>query len=686
MRMRNLISTAAICAATATLSGSAAAAAATATWKSNAEGNMSVAANWVDGYVPQDGDTLDFSALSGSSNKTVTEDFNDGRGFETVIAPTYLYMGESPNDGHVGWKLKHLTYSSGEAFCVGSAARLQVEGRIALTGSSTYFFNTVGSTTVVAGEIANQGGSNTIVYWPNANAIVRAGKLVHEGTSFCRLTCSRDDDTAVHYVVGAGGIGFGGTSASGKYWYCDSGSKRRTVRIDPVADYCIAANPSRPDNMAISMDGTSGVSLYFGTSDADDPSVARTVTFNGGLGGYQATDNVIFDGIGNVVFTSTKDDGNRFPGTIQVKDSVKFILRDTATTARGAMAFAAGTTLKVEQTGATGTVELGGELALAANSTLEFVLAENSAAPALKVAALTMPASGKVRVKVSGIARGGSATLIDNLPAGTTANQFEFAVKPYEVASLTVRDGKLMVEKGKGTMSIICGGAKPAPVSTKLLFAGDSTLDDHGRVVNPYASWGTALESLMKSGCRVDNYAKSGASTRSFRADGYWSSLLAAIRPGDFVGIQFGHNDQKSDDKARFAASDGLFRVNVRQFVADVRALGGKPILLSPIVRCTFDEGGVLREIPYNGICLSEYATAMHELSSELGVDFVDMNTLTRDLLVRSGKDESAKFFAASAGMSNDYSHPISAGANAFAGLFVKNVKDRGLEVAALFA
>jgi hypothetical protein len=102
-------------------------------------------------------------------------------------------------------------------------------------------------------------------------------------------------------------------------------------------------------------------------------------------------------------------------------------------------------------------------------------------------------------------------------------------------------------------------------------------------------------------------------------------------------------------------------------------------------VRGTFDGDGNLYEAPNNGIYLSEYATAMRELSVELGADFVDMNALTHDLLVELGKEESAKLFAASAWKSGDYTHPIPAGADAFARLFVKNVKDRGLEVAALF-
>ena len=337
MSMRRLIAGAAVAVSVALPMSTSAA---TAVWAGDVAGSVDDETKWVNGYKPQAGDTLDFSVLSGSF-KQIIEDFNDERRFETVIAPAYLYMGEKLEDGHVGWRLKYLTYSSGADFRVGSSGRLHVDGSITLTGSSTYFFYMFGSTTVVAGEIVNQGQSNYLVRHPNANA--------------------------------------------------------------------------------------------------------------------------------------------------------------------------------------------------------------------------------------------------------------------------------------------------------------------------------------------------------SFRANGYWSSLLAAIRSGDFVGIQFGHNDQKAG--SNFAAPDGLFRDNVRQFVADVRALGGKPILLSPIVRGTFDGDGNLYEDQLdNGPRLSQYATAMRELSVELGTDFVDMNALTHDLLVELGKAESAKLFAASAGKSGDYTHPIPAGADAFARLFVKNVKDRGLEVAALFS
>jgi DNA sulfur modification protein DndE len=242
-------------------------------------------------------------------------------------------------------------------------------------------------------------------------------------------------------------------------------------------------------------------------------------------------------------------------------------------------------------------------------------------------------------------------------------------------------------------ISAVCWAA-PA-----FLLAGDSTLDDYGRKPRPpYASWGTELEKSMKSGCKVANYAKSGASTKSFIEAGHWAKLIAAVRPGDFVGIQFGHNDQKCSSKfyleKRFAPPDGLFRENVRKFVSEIRAKGGKPVLMSPIVRGTFGKDGKLVDAPNKrGISLQSYRTAMRELSDELKTDYVDMNQMTRDLLNKVGKDESMKFFVISTGLikskdgepSKDITHPIQAGASAFAKLFIDDVKARKLEIAEMF-
>ena len=255
-----------------------------------------------------------------------------------------------------------------------------------------------------------------------------------------------------------------------------------------------------------------------------------------------------------------------------------------------------------------------------------------------------------------------------------------------------------------GIAAVVLAAALVAGAQT-LFFAGDSTLDDSGLSLGgkmrfPYQSWGTTLQESMKDGCKVANYARSGASTKSFVASGMWAKLIAGVKPGDFVAIQFGHNDQKRStefyQKERWADPKGLFREIVRDWVKDIRAKGASPILLSPICRGTFDKTGkrlVDSEHKSDGVCLRSYRDAMRELSAELGCDFVDMNTLTWKLLESLGKDESMKFFVISTGVvkgkdgepAKDVTHPIKAGAEAFAKLFIEDVTARNLAVAKMF-
>lgn len=103
----------------------------------------------------------------------------------------------------------------------------------------------------------------------------------------------------------------------------------------------------------------------------------------------------------------------------------------------------------------------------------------------------------------------------------------------------------------------------PLMLAATLYLAGDSTLDDYGFKRHPRCSWGTYMEQFMRPGCYVANFAKSGHSTRSFEASGHWAKLMASVVSGDFVVMQFGHNDQKRTTEfyreKRWAAPDGLY-------------------------------------------------------------------------------------------------------------------------------
>ena len=252
----------------------------------------------------------------------------------------------------------------------------------------------------------------------------------------------------------------------------------------------------------------------------------------------------------------------------------------------------------------------------------------------------------------------------------------------------------------EGTVFPARVAATPVAQEAKLFFAGDSTLDDYGRRHRPpYASWGTELESHMRKPHVVVNFASSGESTKSFINNGHWKRLLESVRKGDFVAIQFGHNDQKwctpFYQEKRFCNPKGTYRDNLRKMVADVRAKGATPLLLTPIVRGNFDKEGkrLVDGKDSRGISLASYAESVLAVGRELKVDVVDMNKLTHELLEQIGMDAAMKFYVISSGLaagkdgesSKDVTHPAAAGAEAFARLFMEDVARRKLSVSALF-
>ena len=121
--------------------------------------------------------------------------------------------------------------------------------------------------------------------------------------------------------------------------------------------------------------------------------------------------------------------------------------------------------------------------------------------------------------------------------------------------------------------------ASSTVLAATLHLAGDSTLDDCG-FKYPYRSWGREVETYLKSGNAIANLAKSGHSTKSFDASGYWAKLIAEVKSGDFVVMQFGHNDQKRSTQFylenRWAAPDGLYKDILRRWVGEVRENGAR--------------------------------------------------------------------------------------------------------------
>ena len=122
---------------------------------------------------------------------------------------------------------------------------------------------------------------------------------------------------------------------------------------------------------------------------------------------------------------------------------------------------------------------------------------------------------------------------------------------------------------------------------------GDSTMaeKDLKGGTNPERGWGMMFQNFLDGDVRVANYAKNGLSTKSCIDKGIWDKVFAAVRPGDYVFIQFGHNDSKASDTTRYAAPFGAYQDNLRRFIDGTREKGGTPVLLTPVARRWFKEG-----------------------------------------------------------------------------------------------
>lgn len=182
-------------------------------------------------------------------------------------------------------------------------------------------------------------------------------------------------------------------------------------------------------------------------------------------------------------------------------------------------------------------------------------------------------------------------------------------------------------------------GVALAQHSVTIHLAGDSTMAPKVETRRPETGWGEALAALLDPRrLAIDNRAKNGRSTTSFLAEGRWQELLDVTQPGDWVFIQFGHNDEKEESPARYASPADYGR-NLRRFVAEVRARKATPVLLTPIVRRRFDEKGRLYDTH------GAYPDIVRAAAAELDVDLIDLHALTRELLVSSGEEASRELF-----------------------------------------
>ena len=200
-----------------------------------------------------------------------------------------------------------------------------------------------------------------------------------------------------------------------------------------------------------------------------------------------------------------------------------------------------------------------------------------------------------------------------------------------------------MMKMGKGMAVLLAlatgiGTAQAQdPREPTLFIASDSTAQHYNADRYPQSGWGSFLGCVL-TGARVDNRAIGGRSTRTFVSEGRWNRLLADLRPGDGVLIQFGHNDASDNKPERFADAETTYRQFLVSFIADVRAAGATPVLLTPVARRSFENGQAKADFP-------AYSAVVRQLAEMRGVPLVDLERSSRTMLDQVGYDAAASLY-----------------------------------------
>ncbi|MGA9117041.1 MAG: glycosyl hydrolase family 28 protein [Bacteroidota bacterium] len=190
--------------------------------------------------------------------------------------------------------------------------------------------------------------------------------------------------------------------------------------------------------------------------------------------------------------------------------------------------------------------------------------------------------------------------------------------------------------RATAVLLIFLGGFEtPSPT---LHMIGDSTMADKPVENNPERGWGQMFPLFFDGGVTIANHARNGRSTRSFIAEGGWQAVLDALKQGDYVIIQFGHNDQSCEKTDRYTPPED-FRANLLRFVEEARAKGASPLLCTPIVRRRFDAEGRFEESH------GSYPGIVRDLAAAAGVPLLDMHRLSRSLLEELGSGASKRLY-----------------------------------------
>jgi lysophospholipase L1-like esterase len=213
--------------------------------------------------------------------------------------------------------------------------------------------------------------------------------------------------------------------------------------------------------------------------------------------------------------------------------------------------------------------------------------------------------------------------------AGTPATQVK--LKPRELGILNW-DHKLTLEFNGDHPSVRSIDIESIPNEPVVYLAGDSTVVD--QYYEPWAAWGQMLPRFFLPGIVIANHAESGETTKSFVAEHRLAKIMTTMKPGDYLFIQFAHNDMKPG-----AVPLDEYKKLLTVFIAQTRAKGATPVLVTSMNRRTFDDAGKITN------SFGPYPDAMREVAAQQKVSLIDLNAMSKTLFEAMGPEGTLKAF-----------------------------------------
>ena len=193
-------------------------------------------------------------------------------------------------------------------------------------------------------------------------------------------------------------------------------------------------------------------------------------------------------------------------------------------------------------------------------------------------------------------------------------------------------DHKLTLEFNGEHPSVRSISIEPIPNEPTIYLAGDSTVVD--QYYEPWAAWGQMLPRFFLPGVVIANHAESGETTRSFVTEKRLDKIMSTIKSGDYLFIQFAHNDMKPG-----AVSLDDYKRLLADYIAQTRAKGATPVLVTSMNRRTFDDSGHITN-SFGG-----YPDAMRVVAAQQKIALIDLNAMSKTLFETLGPEGSIKAF-----------------------------------------